>query len=480
MNVLIANPYALFGLHLAADLEISENHLLKGDKVIYLVCDGELKTCYVNPDHQLVVCWTCKSHRQETLRFVPYKPSVVVSYSDIITKYDKRKIRNIATKTFRNKEDIKKYYIDNYDIGYEALSTIISISRNSEIDINEQKRLLEMCLYSGAMGYYATLNAIEKYKIDMAYVFNGRLAPTRGIIRALEQKKVLYFTHDRAYDLERYSLFANTVPHDFEYLFQEINNHWEIETDFKKKQMLAERFYEEKRYGKEVFSYVKGQEKGKMPNNWNENRKNIGIFLTSEDEFEAINDHTHLAIYENQLDAIKKIVTSLKAISHNLHLYLRLHPNMSRFQSDKFAHIESEVEFVTVINPESNIDTYELLQRCAAILTFGSTVGIEAVYYGVPSILVPGKAMYEKLGGTYQPTNHQDLVRLLLSDLEPMEKTPSYKYGYFMKTYGVPYRHFIPENYLSGKFYGHKIQPSKVIELICKAYAKVIRMVKKL
>lgn len=472
MNVLIANPYSCWGLHLAADLEIAEKHIFKGDKVIYLICNAELTTCYANPYHNALFCLSCKSQRRKTLKVFPHKIQVL-SYSDLLNDKEIKKIKD-AIYSFSDKDELKKLCIDNYDIGYETLSTVISVTRNPDPDLNKVSDLTNACIKSGLIAYYSTLKAIEKYNISLAYLFNGRFVPMRGIRRAIEQKKIPYYTHERAYDLKKYSLVFNTTPHDFDYISRQINKYWSDDLPIKDKVAIAEKFYLEKSTGKDGFNFVKKQEFGVLPESWNPSKKNITIFLTSEDEFEAIHDSVKLSIYEHQLDALKKIIGSLQKIpSHNLHLYVRCHPNMSPIQAQQFQHLVNE--FVTVINPDEKISTYSLVKNSSSILSFGSTVGIEAVYYGIPSILVTGKSAYEKLGGTYQPNSHEDLMSLLLCNLSPMDKTPAYKYGYYMKSSGIPYKHYVPHDIVNGCFYGKVIKPSAYILFLIKilSYFKV-------
>ena len=60
----------------------------------------------------------------------------------------------------------------------------------------------------------------------------------------------------------------------------------------------------------------------------------------------------------------------------------------------------------------SSISSYALLDACNTALSFGSTMGVEAVYAGKPSILV-GRCVYERLGSFYTPQSHDEVVSLL-------------------------------------------------------------------
>jgi len=93
------------------------------------------------------------------------------------------------------------------------------------------------------------------------------------------------------------------------------------------------------------------------------------------------------------------------------------------------------------------------MQACEKVVTFGSTMGIESVFWGKPSILA-GRSLYEGLGGCYVPKTHKELVDLINRRLEPKEKVGSLKYAYWQATNGYPYKFYEPESVRGGKFMG--------------------------
>jgi hypothetical protein len=93
-----------------------------------------------------------------------------------------------------------------------------------------------------------------------------------------------------------------------------------------------------------------------------------------------------------------------------------------------------------------------------AVLTFGSTTGIESVYWGTPSILA-GRCYYAHLDGTYNPDSHEELVDLIRSRLEPKSVEPALMYGYYQMTAGEPYRYFRAEGMYRGRFKGRRVRP---------------------
>ena len=69
-------------------------------------------------------------------------------------------------------------------------------------------------------------------------------------------------------------------------------------------------------------------------------------------------------------------------------------------------------------SPFDKINSYNLLDISDIVISFGSTVGIEATYYDKPSILW-GSAYYEDTGGVYEVDSIEVLENMLKKDLKP-------------------------------------------------------------
>jgi hypothetical protein len=100
------------------------------------------------------------------------------------------------------------------------------------------------------------------------------------------------------------------------------------------------------------------------------------------------------------------------------------------------------------------------------VLTFNSTVGIEATFWDKPSILA-GPSLYDQLGSNYIPTSHEEVMSLLLQrNLQPKGKHGALMYGYFFNSFGKPFRYFQPEHFSGGTFKGvDLLQPTRAYTL---------------
>ena len=90
------------------------------------------------------------------------------------------------------------------------------------------------------------------------------------------------------------------------------------------------------------------------------------------------------------------------------------------------------------------------------MITFGSSVGIEATFWGTPSILL-GPCFYRGLNAVHEPASHSQAIRMILSDLPPRDRTGALMYGFWLQTRGIRYRDYQPLGLFEGKFKGQII-----------------------
>jgi hypothetical protein len=304
------------------------------------------------------------------------------------------------------------------------------------------------------------LHYLDTHAVDRVYVFNGRLAPLRAVLRACQERSVECYTHERGRDPTRYILLQNTTIHDIGMVHDLIWETWNAPDADPDREKVAREWYETRARGKDERSHVAGQHRQRLPVDWDESKRNIAVFVSSEDEVAAISDAWRNPLYETQIAGLQAIVESLRADPREIHLNIRAHPFLSLVDNAQTkALAELAAPFVTVIPPADPVDTYELMRNSVSVLTFGSTAGIEAVYWGIPSILA-GMTHYRNMGVTYNPATHDELIQLLYRDLEPTPIEPTLAYGYFWPTFGLPHRYYTAEAHFKGRFKGVRIRPS--------------------
>jgi len=451
MNVLVVNVQGSGTPCIETGLEIAQNHVDTGDNVVFLHCSAELLACENNRIHDMPRCIECIARRNTGLSCIA--PSIKAQSFLKLTAADQNEMARLKTR-FSSLEELRRYTLENFDIGMGVLSSLISYTRHPTPDLTINADLVQRLTISAYAVFRSIQNYLDAYDVNKVYVFNGRTANPRGVIRACQSRGVSYSVCEMGHSIHHYGLWDNTTPHSLEYTQNAIRERWKAATQDPNREILGSEFFQDRAKGcpKEWESFVSGQTHGLLPPDWNNKKCNIVIFTSSEDEFAAAGDEWQNKLYENQLDGLRRISQSLCGQGDKLHIYLRMHPNSSSMPDNynqQFLHLASE--FLTVIDPTNPVSTYTLMRAADKVVTFGSTTGIEAVFWGTSSILA-GTAFYGGLGGTYNPKSHKELIDLLLARLPPKTREAALMYGYYFSSYGIPYRHYKPTDFGEGEF----------------------------
>jgi hypothetical protein len=458
MKVAIFSTHILWSQHYETELEIMQNHLDEGDEVIQIVCNRSLGICDTNLEHGLSKCLACTSKRNFGKSLLKGN----VTELDLLMGADREMTQELAgiRTDFSTLEALQEYQIDNFPIGYAVGSTLVSLVRNSALNLSENKDQIVKLLKYALLTYRAALRFLEKERPDRVYVFNGRFPYPRAVLSACEYLGIDCYIHERGYNYFHYELYKNRLPQDLVFIQELIEQAW-LKAEEPIRTERGKQFFSDRRTGKEQgwVSFVKGQALGELPAGWDPEKHNIVIFNSSEDEFVSCTADWKNKLYMSQYEAIRRIAADL-ADDPDIRIYLRAHPNLAKASDNEKAELLSlSKEELIFIPPESKISSYAMLDHASVVLTFNSTVGIEATFWDKPSVLA-GPSLYDRLGSNYLPTSHQEVLQLLRSrDLEPMPKSGAIKYGYFFNSFGIPFRHFEPDGFANGKYKGIDVVP---------------------
>lgn len=469
MKITIINFWNIWEPHFVTILEIAEKHLLAGDTVEIIACCGELSFCDGNWHGSSENCFYCVRKYIEGFGNLSGEVKLIPLAKLQGKDFDKQWLLS----TDWNKESLQQAFVEDLDCGYGVLSSFISHYRNSNINFTGKQNKVKEMLINSIDIYFKIYNYLKTAASNRVYLFNGRYAYYRAAFRAVKKRGIKIYCHERGCDIQHYSNYEDVMPHDTNNFHQKMINAWSkaIKKDKKLAYKIGASFYEErkKKVEQSWYSFVSDQDENCLPSSWDYNKYNIVIYNSSEDEFEAIGSEWQHLLYTNQLTGIKQILDDIKGKSNNIMIYLRMHPNLKDADQEHVKlFCDLHYPFFEIIPPDSPVDSYYLLQQCDKILTFGSTIGIEAVYFEKPSILAD-LAFYRNLNGTYNPETHEELMKLLLDQhLSPLNKAKSIIYGYYLKTYGIKFIYAQGITIFRASFKGHEYGRIKTYKFIFK------------
>jgi hypothetical protein len=448
MKVLVVSTHLLWPSHYETELEIMQNHLAAGDTVVQAVCDAELPACDMAVVHRDVRCYDCMRKRKRGLALLDGAVTTVPLLGDAPVPTDVRT-------EFPDAAALAAYSVDGFDVGAAVASSIISELRDPNPSTVKYRDSVRGYVTSTVQLYRGLQAWLARNPVDRVYAFNGRFAHTRAVLRACQAAKVECYLHERGHDIKTYGLYRNALPHDIARADQRMRDAWAAAEGRPDREAIASAFFTERVGGvaQAWYSFTAHQDESLLPEGWDAATTRVILYNSSEDEYAAVGDEWKHTIYESQLDGVRRIAKDLEA-REGVRLFVRMHPNnrtMVASEQAKWTGLRSPI--LTVIPPESKVSSYALLRAADLVITFGSTVGIEATFFGKPSILAD-PALYERLGGTYNPASHEELMSLLRPGLPPKDRTAALVYGYYLKTFGLPYRWFDAVSFSEGRFKG--------------------------
>lgn len=481
MRVLLISLFSNMPHHVATELEILQRHLDDGDAIEILACHGDLPACMhkvdAEPHQQRRRCRECITARSAALRLLDEAPPIHV-LEDYYPSSDRERETNLPRR-FASTDAIRDYHIDGFDAGYAALSSTVFLVRDAYLESTSSQDLLARMLVAAYRSFCSVREFLKQHPdFDRAYVFNGRFATCRGAFRACQHAGLEVFLHERGSDNSKFMLYENSLPHDLANMERRIRERWEHATP--NERAVGQTFYEQRRARVEAawHSHTKKQVEGRLPTSWDATKRNLVIFTSSDDEYVAIGQEWITPGFTSQTDAIRNLCGALRE-DDNVKITIRMHPHLRTVDNQDTRTLRGLAdEHIDVVPPESDVCSYALLDRSEKVITFGSTIGVEATYWQKPSILA-GMSFYRCLDATYIAHSDEELLNLARSELAPKARDAALMYGLHMSTFGEPFRYYEAKDFETGSFRGTQLRTAipysvfgMLLPMITRAFGK--------
>lgn len=457
--------YSLYeqGFQEACQFEAANECLENNDEVLFVTCGKCMGFCNSNHIGNKARCFFCQRIQLSRAKKYLKSSAKIVSVSDYCTDQI-IDFSNNYSPNFNSIEEVKKIVFHGVEIGYGALSSYLSWTRNIEVDFDGKARSFILDLLRMQVRLVLSIEAIfQEFSPDKIVIHNGRFAQFKPLLGIAVSKGIPYICTETIFaangEVQR-EFFYNACPHNVANKHSMIIKFWNNYKDIEERDKIARSFYENRKNA--VFAgdkiYVKDQTTGKLPSDWDTKKENIVIFNSSEDEYCAIGSDTENdALFDSQLIGIRKIVERFEDDSTK-HFTLRVHPHLKglpyRYHQDLY---NLQYKNLTVIPAESDISSYSVLDAADKIIVFGSTIGIEASYWGKPVINL-AYALYEFMDVVYWPKTETELWNMIDDkQLKPKPQNNALPYGlYYMTDKHEPFKYFNVGKFKVYNFLGHE------------------------
>lgn len=456
-------------------LECAVTEVNSGNEVHVIHCDKQMRVCMHNLYGNQTLCNLCHHSMMNAWKESGiYNKITMKSFSDLLTSNDEKNASNFKI-DFNSVKDLKGMKYKGVEVGFGAFSSYVSMTRNVMPDMTKEfKKFIGFLIKREIEMYDVAERYANQIKVNKIIFHNGRFSNYKPFLALAQNLNVDYLVteHDYCEGKVMKHFVENNNVHEIEPCIQLMNENWEIGKTREDVENLGKMFYERRRKGKAAGDvvYTKNQQKGLMPDNWDETKENIAIFNSSEDEFCAVSSQfDSYTLFPTQYDALKAIFEHYKNDTTK-HFYVRIHPNLKNvpFKSHLGLY-ELKYPNVTFIRPESPISSYDLMDGASKVLIFNSTMGVEATYWGKPVIALT-YFYYSAFDAVHTPKNVDELWTMIDNkNLECKYNHDVIKYGYWLYRVNYPEFKYAKYDIVDFKFLGKRIHGVNVMKL-CGSY----------
>lgn len=395
--------------------------LHSGVSVTTIQCDGLVRGCVANPLSLAATCNHCKDVRDHALH------SVAAG------------VPRLSLDEYSGSAAVDADGLDDdRELAVSASSTILTFYRSEGTATCGPFRsrlfrtLYDRYLAHSRFVYAAVRTLLSNNTITRIEFFNGRIVPTRGAMQAARRERKDFGVIEVSGSARRITVVHNASVHDLTFKREELSAFLGSES---LDRSAGVAFYEARKAGLDTNdrSFTRNQRSGLLHT---VTRPVLAVFTSSADELKVAGPQWFT---DASRDPAAFIVGLAELVQDRFQLVVRMHPNQA---GDKTGATEamrrtlSRHTGILVIPPASKASSYELLERAFAVVTFGSTIGLEATYWGKPSILA-GRAVWDQADVAYTISSPKDAAMLLDRAPAPKSRENAIRVGaYFQQGCG--------------------------------------------
>jgi hypothetical protein len=329
------------------------------------------------------------------------------------------------------KDQIKREIKHNIATMVSAISTVNSNLRPVQNEWTEnQEKILNLTVDYGESFYNESTNLLDKADVDKIFFYNGRVFPASIIELGAKAKNIEYIGLELNSSGTQYYTTANHKIHDIDKGRDHIRELIRVNYTGEEHK-IANKFFEE--------NFARQKNYKKFDTGEIYNKDYIAIFTSSDDELSSLGPEWGSLFTKSISQSIEKIISRMS----DEFFIIRLHPNQMG-QGDKVRKIYEEIQKnynnVKIIYPSDKVNSYSIINASKCVISFGSTISVEATFLKKPSILL-GVQKYDRSGVVYTPDNFEQLYLLLKNkNLEPCNISGAYAYALYSSRAGASFR----------------------------------------
>lgn len=447
-RVLFFAPYGIWRVHNQIDRIVGWALRLRGCSILLARCDGLYgKECYVAARSQ-VNCESCMASSKACYDGFGMPNAQLSKY---LTPDDFTLVNQWVEK-FKPQEYRHAKY-NGWPVGEWVASsvyTLLTVTSSALLDpLPEIAKFYKKFLVDSLITYIAFSRMVDEFKPTRIILLNGRMIPYRIALEVAKEKGIEAIIHEQGCLPQTRRFLRNTIIQNYGPAIRFFNELKGIpltrrELEVVKKYYVLDLENNTKVTNSSYTSYYNFKDdpasvcsRLRIP----PGSKMVGIFTSSECERAVLGN-----VVEKQLETVDKIIDLFRGRQE--YLVIRHHPNIyvgsdeSGADHDFMRHAYRQAltapDNVRIIMPTEKLTSHALLWNLDAAITFFSTIGMEAVLRGIPTVSIKESPFAPALRHKFPGFSRELLSELLDALFAPQQEfmrddlSRAYRYGYFL------------------------------------------------
>ena len=321
---------------------------------------------------------------------------------------------------------------------------LVDLTGDINVNPEENRRLVRSALIQDYVFGKVLHNwSKDKPKYDFVLIVNGRFPLNRASAfffkqRASEVQYIEYGANRNKFQMYRVS------PHSMKNR-QDLFERFMLSSMSlsEKNHLVGKDFFEKRRNfdSQANINWTRHMKNSILPK-FDVSKKTCTFFPTSEKEFAGVRDEVLRGEFENQFDALTTLIESLGT---EWEIFVRRHPAAKDDSIDPEAKIWAKFRSfnnVHIIEPGSNIDSYELGLNSDLVAHFSSFIGPELIFLGHQNVITLGPTEWKSLDSTRHLGSASKLNEYIKSHANTRPEVDICLLGYYMATFGKDFRQY--------------------------------------
>ena len=331
---------------------------------------------------------------------------------------------------------LAEHDILNYDTHQIIYNTVVEEVGNLQVNTRKYKRQIEKQLQA-KIALQGALNRLSKNDIARLVTVNGRFTKNSTVRDWAKKRDIPLVLLEFGSTEETFEEF-NVSPHSVSEVTSKMIEYWSAAPEESRQEKAREYLSSIARDKVSKIQWRARMIEAAVPN-FPQNKKICVFFASTESEEAGLGDPVKAEQFKSQVEAFQSLIELLP--ENDWHVFLRRHPRNpdTEFGLDPEQHLWErflKMKNVTVIEPDSPVDSIELGLRADLVASYWSGISIELLIRGQISVITLGDAAWNHFIPLNSTRSREEIKEFLSKPTPAFDVEDIYPWAYYYSSFG--------------------------------------------